>query len=92
MHTTHWEFLPQDEVAAILRVGKRTLYELARTGRLGGSTKIGGSWRVLREKVRSLGWARAAMPRAAPNDIATACTIERPVERQRVRVPSWRPW
>jgi hypothetical protein len=82
MHTTHWEFLPLDEVAAILRIGNRTVHELARTGRLDGPSR----------GVRSLGWARAAMPRAAPNDIATACTIERPVERQRVRVPSWRPW
>lgn len=50
LHATHWEFLTLDEVAAILRIGKRTVYELARTGRLGGATKIGGSWRVLRDE------------------------------------------
>ncbi len=47
---THWDFLTLDEVAAILRIGKRTAYELARTGRLGGATKIGGSWRILKDE------------------------------------------
>lgn len=36
---TQWDFLTLDEVAIILRIGKRTAYELARTGRLGGATK-----------------------------------------------------
>lgn len=47
---THWHFLTLDEVASILRIGKRTAYELARTGRLGGAAKVGGSWRVLKEE------------------------------------------
>lgn len=47
---TQWDFLTLDEVAHILRIGKRTAYELARTGRLGGATKIGGSWRVLKDE------------------------------------------
>jgi excisionase family DNA binding protein len=46
---TPWTFLTLDEVADILRIGKRTAYELARTGQLGGATKVGGSWRILKE-------------------------------------------
>jgi len=45
--TPHWGFLTLDEVAGILRSGKRTAYELARIGRLRGATTTGGSWRVL---------------------------------------------
>jgi excisionase family DNA binding protein len=41
---TRWTFLILAEVADILRIGKRTAYELAHTGRLGGATKVGGSW------------------------------------------------
>ncbi len=45
-----WDFLTLDEAAAILRIGKRTAYELARSGQLGGATKVGGSWRVLKQE------------------------------------------
>jgi excisionase family DNA binding protein len=47
---THWHFLTLDEVASILRIGKRTAYELARTCRLGGAAKVGGSWRILKDE------------------------------------------
>ena len=62
-----------------------TVYELARTGRLSGATKIGGSWRVLREEF--VRWARkggdtedSADAQDSRIDTATACTIERPVD------------
>lgn len=57
---THSGFLTpdlDDEVAGILQIGGRTAYELACTGRLGGASTIGGSWRILDQD--ELGtWAR----------------------------------
>lgn len=41
--TTTWDFLALDEAAAILRIGKRTAYDLARKGQLAGATKVGGA-------------------------------------------------
>lgn len=61
---TTWDFLTLDEIAAILRIGKRTAYELARTGQLGGATKVGGSWRILRDEFDK--WVRQGGGASAP--------------------------
>jgi excisionase family DNA binding protein len=45
------EFLTIDEAALLLRLGKRTTYELARNGRLPGAVKVGGQWRVHRQQL-----------------------------------------
>jgi len=45
------EYLTIDEVCELLQLGKRTVYELARTGRLPGAAKVGGQWRVNRHKL-----------------------------------------
>jgi len=62
--TTQWDFLTLDEVAAILRIGKRTAYDLVRKGQLGGATKVGGSWRILRDEFDK--WARQGGGASAP--------------------------
>ena len=51
------EYLTIDEVCELLQLGKRTVYELARTGRLPGAAKIGGQWRVNRAKLAA--WLEA---------------------------------
>lgn len=61
---TSWDFLTLDEVAEILRIGKRTAYELARTGQLGGATKVGGSWRILTSEFDK--WVRQGGGASAP--------------------------
>jgi len=33
------------EVAAMLRISERTIYAMAKQGRLPGAVKVGGSWR-----------------------------------------------
>ena len=43
------EYMTIPEVARLLRLGQRTTYELARTGKLVGATKIGFQWRVSRK-------------------------------------------
>ena len=48
------EFMTIPEVAQLLRIAERTVYALARNGRIGGSTKIGGQWRF--EKQTLLAW------------------------------------
>lgn len=48
------ELLTIREVCAILRIGERTVYELCRAGRLPGAIKVGGQWRVHRERL--LNW------------------------------------
>ena len=53
-------FLTVPEVARLLRVGQRTAYTLARTGRLGGAVKIGSQWRIDRNLLR--GWISAGGP------------------------------
>jgi len=62
--TSKWDFLTLDEVAAILRIGKRTAYDLARKGQLGGATKVGGSWRILRDEFDK--WVRRGGGASAP--------------------------
>ena len=39
------------EVAALLRISERTIYAMAKEGRLPGAVKVGGRWRVLRVKL-----------------------------------------
>jgi excisionase family DNA binding protein len=38
-------FLTIGEVAELLKLSERTVYQLTRDGRLGGAAKIGGQWR-----------------------------------------------
>ncbi len=45
------EFLTIPEVAALLRVGRRTAYTLVREGKLAGAAKVGNQWRVNRLKL-----------------------------------------
>ena len=45
------EILTIQEVAATLRISERTIYAMAKEGRLPGAVKIGRSWRVLRPKL-----------------------------------------
>jgi excisionase family DNA binding protein len=51
------DFLTIKEVCALLRLGERTVYDLAREGKLVGAAKIGGQWRVNREKL--MAWLEA---------------------------------
>ena len=46
------EFLTIPEVAALLRIGQRTTYDLARQRKLGGAIKVGNQWRVDRAAFR----------------------------------------
>ena len=39
------------EVAVLLKISERTVYAMAKEGRLPGAVKVGGSWRVLRPKL-----------------------------------------
>ena len=48
------EFLTIGEVANLLKLGERTVYQLAREGRLGGAAKVGNQWRF--EKTALLKW------------------------------------
>lgn len=60
------EILTLDEVAAYLKVTKRTLYRLAQDGKL-PAFKVGGSWRFKREAIDA--WIQeqmAAQSNAAP--------------------------
>ncbi len=52
------------EVAALLKISERTVYAMAKEGRLPGAVKIGGSWRVLRPKL--MGWLEENSTPAAP--------------------------
>ena len=45
------EILTIEEVAALLRISERTIYAMAKEGRLPGAVKVGRSWRVLRPKL-----------------------------------------
>ena len=45
------DYLTISEVAALLRLGRRTVYELARTGTLPGTVKVAGKWRFHRVKL-----------------------------------------
>ncbi len=48
-----FEFLTLKEVMTILRIGERTAYELCRTGQMGGAVKVGGQWRVEKQKFKA---------------------------------------
>jgi excisionase family DNA binding protein len=48
------EFLKADEVAQLLRVDRKTIYEAARRGEVPGAIRIGRSLRFRRDAV--LGW------------------------------------
>lgn len=39
------------EVAELLRLAERTVYDMCRTGKLPGIAKIGGKWRIERQKL-----------------------------------------
>ena len=45
------DFLTIKEVCVLLRLGERTVYDLCRQGKLVGAAKIGGQWRVDRQKL-----------------------------------------
>ena len=45
------------EVAAMLRLGERSVYEMLRSGRIPGAAKAAGKWRVNREKL--VAWMEA---------------------------------
>lgn len=44
-------YLKINEVAEMLRLGERAVYEMLRTGRIPGAAKAGGKWRVDRDKL-----------------------------------------
>lgn len=50
MNETENDILTLDEVAAYLKIGKKTAYRLAQHGRLPGF-KLGGSWRFRRTEL-----------------------------------------
>jgi len=45
------------EVAKLVRLGRRTVYEMCRTARMPGAAKIGNKWRVRRATL--LAWLEA---------------------------------
>lgn len=45
------ELLSVQEVAEILKLSDRTVYEMCRKDRLPGISKVGGKWRIEREKL-----------------------------------------
>lgn len=44
-------YLKINEVAEMLRLGERAVYEMLRTGRIPGAAKAGGKWRVGKDKL-----------------------------------------
>lgn len=50
------EYLTVHEAAQLLKLGERTIYQLAREGRLGGAAKVGGTWRFERKALTE--WMR----------------------------------
>jgi len=66
------EFITIKQVCELLNLGERTVYDLCRQGKLAGAAKVGGQWRVDKDKL--LAWlakgGEAAMPPAAtkPNE------------------------
>lgn len=50
------EFMTIAEVASLLKLGERTVYQLARDGRIGGAAKVGNQWRF--EKGALLEWMK----------------------------------
>ena len=45
------------EVATLLRLAERTVYDMCRGGRIPGVAKVGGQWRI--ERKRLLAWLAA---------------------------------
>ena len=52
------------ETAALLKMSERTVYLMAKEGRLPGAVKLGGSWRVVRAKL--LAWLDAESTNVEP--------------------------
>ena len=50
-------YLKINEVAEMLRLGERAVYEMLRSGRIPGAAKAGGKWRV--DKDRLIDWMNA---------------------------------
>jgi excisionase family DNA binding protein len=63
------EFMTIAEVAKLLKLGERTVYQLAREGRLGGAAKVGSQWRfdagALQKWLRNGGEAGSIQRRSA---------------------------
>jgi len=51
------EFITIQDVCDLLKLSDRTVYALCRSQRLAGATKVGGRWRVDKEKL--LAWLEA---------------------------------
>ena len=45
------DYLTITETADLLRLGERTVYSMCRQHRLPGAAKVGGKWRVDRERL-----------------------------------------
>lgn len=60
------EYLTIPEAASLLRLGERTTYELARTGRLPGVAKIAGKWLIHRERLLTWLEEGGECPRGRP--------------------------
>lgn len=45
------EYLTINETASLLRLGERGTYEKLRAGLIPGAAKVGGKWRVNRQKL-----------------------------------------
>ena len=58
------EYLTIDEVCVLLKLGKRTVYDLCREGKLPGAAKIGNQWRVNRQQLDEWLAAGGAAPRS----------------------------
>jgi len=72
------QFLTIQEVADLVRLGERTVYTLARDGRIGGATKIGNQWRFDRDEL--FAWLKsggAAQTSMRPPKSATSATKRR---------------
>ncbi len=68
-------FLCLPEAAALLRIGERTAYTLARTGRL-PAIKVGGQWRVHRPTLMK--WATSG----GPSPVVPSCLSQNHEEQQ----------
>ena len=51
------EYLTIKDVASVLKLGERTVYDMLRGGRLPDAAKVGGKWRV--DRVRLEEWMAA---------------------------------
>jgi len=60
------EYLTIKETASLLRLGERGTYEKLRAGLIPGAAKVGGKWRVNRQKL--IEWMYAGGELADGND------------------------